>query len=205
MGGRNINYVGRSKANRPKIDDAAVEKLDGDFYVEFKKFLAFLREEKINTPWKSICDYNMKYEGRIIGGITLLGGVWEDDISKARNNLRISIATAEGNGYDRYLEGLPEEVTGLFMERIGNTCGKCRPSSVCAKGPGMSITVAGKRFRNICCLSNGFHFNSHNANMLEMVLLKHGGIPHKPEPVVLLDTVKAFILAAKRYIEKTYK
>jgi len=199
-----MEYIGRSRANRINLDSAAAKKLDGDFYVEFKKFFDFLKQEEINTPWKTMDSYNMKYEGRIIGGITLLGGDWDDDVNDAKNNLRIGIATADGNGYDKYLEGQPQEIIDLFMNRINNKCSQCRPSSSCAKGKGISITVSGKRHKNICCLSNGFLFNSVGGNMHEMIMLKHGGIPQDEMPVLPLDTVKALILAAKEYIKKAY-
>ena len=199
-----MEYIGRSRANRITLDAAAAQKLDDDFYVEFKNFFNFLKQEKINTPWKTMDSYNMKYEGHIIGGITLLGGDWEDDVNEAKNNLRIGIATADGNEYDKYLDGQSQEIIDLFMNRINNKCGQCRPSSSCAKKKGINITVSGKRYKNICCLSNGFHFNSVGGNMLEMIMLKHGGIPQIEMPILPLDTVKALIIAAKGYIEKVY-
>lgn len=199
-----MEYIGRPRAHRISLDKAAALKLDGDFYVEFMKFFDFLKQEKINTPWKTMDSYNLKYEGRIIGGITLLGGAWEDDVSEAKNNLRIGIATADGNGYDKYLEGQPQEIIDLFMTRINNKCSQCRPASSCAKGKGINITVSGKRYKNICGLSNGFLLNSVDKNMTNMVMLNHGGVSETEMPTLPLDTVKALIIAAKRYIEKVY-
>ena len=199
-----MEYIGRSRANRIPLDKAAAQRLSGDFYLEFKKFYDFLKQEKINTPWKIMDSCNMKYEGRIIGGITLLGGEWEDDVTESRNNLRIGVATADGNGYDKYLEGQPQEVIDLFMDRINNKCSQCRPSSSCAKGKGINITVSGKRHKNICCLSNGFLFNSVDGNITEMVMIKHGGTPQMEMPILPLDTVKALIIAARGYIGKVY-
>jgi len=200
-----MEYIPRRQADRISINIAANQKLTGEFHKEFKDFLEFLRQEKINTPWKTIYGYNMKYEGRIIGGITLLGGKADDDSADGKNHIQIGIATAsDGKSYDKYLEGLPEDIASLFMDRINNKCNLCRPNSMCAKKKGITIPVSGKRHKNICCFSNGFLFNSHNENMLEMVLINQGGIDQETKTTMPLNTVKALIIAAKNFVEKIY-
>ena len=41
-----MEYIGRSRANRIPLDKAAAQRLSGDFYLEFKKFYDFLKQEK---------------------------------------------------------------------------------------------------------------------------------------------------------------
>jgi len=200
-----MEYISRRQVDRIRIDIAASQKLTGDFYKEFKDFLDFLRQEEINMPWKTHYGYNMKYEGRIIGGITLLGGKADGDSAEENNHIQIGIATAlDEKSHDKYLEGLPEDITELFMERINNKCNLCRPYTMCAKKKGVTISVLGKRYKNICCFSNGFLFNSYNKNMLEMVLINQGGEAQATKNVVPLDTVKALIMAAKSFVKKMY-
>jgi hypothetical protein len=196
-----MEYIPRRQADRIKIDVAAAQQLTGEIYIQSKDFLDFIRNEEINTPWKSIYGYNMKYGGRVIGGITLLGG----DSSEGTNHVQIGVAAAsDGKSYDKYLDGLPDDLTMLFMERIANKCSRCRPGSMCAEKAGMTVTIHGKRHKNVCCLSNGFLFNNHNENMDEMILSNQGGTNKSSAAAVSLDTVKALILAAKRFVEKVY-
>jgi len=191
------------KAEKLSVEDVAAVQLDGCFYRDFVILLDFLKKENIRLPWKSLNGFKMTYKSRNIGGFTLGAGGWQDNNIEKRNYIVMHIASADGNDFDAYLEGQPDEIKGLFMEQIGNVCVHCRPTCGCSRASGRTVSVAGREYNNVCMNAPGFKFTASGDGMESMTMCTPRAV-YPPEPVreVPLETVKKVILARKAYIGK---
>ncbi|MCL2773553.1 MAG: hypothetical protein FWD71_09415 [Oscillospiraceae bacterium] len=180
------------KKVKPTIEETAKKNLEGELLKEFEKFLDYLKQEKISLPWKSIDGYNMKYKSKNVGRLCL-----------AKNHIHIMVETVGWgkDSFDEYIDGQPDEIVDMFMERLTHKCTQCRPTCGCSRGPGKTIQVLGKQYENICNNTPEYGFNSDNMNEMTLYTPRAS---HTPEPVcqVPIETVKKLITAKKRYIEK---
>ena len=187
----------KQKAKRCKINDLMQEKLNGAALENFETFLEFLKQEKINIPWarfgwEGIHTFHIKHKGKNIGELSFL-----DD----ENQVRIQINT-DGNNFDVYIEGQPNEIVDMLIERLSHKCICCRPDWDCAKSMGKSAELAGKRYENICTSAPSYLFISGNMNVFTL-FTPIWQVPRKPVGVFSLDTVKKLLLAKKEHIVKT--
>jgi len=185
------------KAKRCKIVDLIQEKLDGDVLKDFEKFLDFLKEEKINTPWErfgyeGIHTFCIKHKGQNIGQIGFLDN---------ENHVRIQIIT-EWSNFNLYVEGQPVEITDMLTERLSYKCTHCRPGWGCEESSGKNFELADKRYEKRCAHVPSYRFISGDMNTFTLYtpIFRQ---PQEPVGEFPMEIIKKLILARKEYIIKT--
>ena len=192
----------KPKAEKLIINDFARGKSNGDFLDAFETFLGFLKQEKNICPWRGILRaqphvkrFHMMYKNKKIGQI--------DFIDDRSNYIEITIDTVgwTGDDFDLYIEGQPDEIIDMLMERLRNTCVNCHINPTYGCSPGRNAEVAGKQYEKLCVYITLYWFDSDN--MQEFTLYARRYTTTKPVGLVPLETIKKLILARKEYITKT--
>jgi hypothetical protein len=167
------------KNNRPTILEIADQLMDGDAKAKFLDFLGFLKLEKIGTPWGSTNSFNANFKGKRVARILIgLGSRLE------HNNWRITVATTNRGRFDSYVEGLPDDIRALFMEKLARKCTGC---GVCA--PGKSFTLAGEQYSGVCFGGIGtVGFCYTNPSEAETALIKRLIITRKEYIIKMLNS-----------------
>ena len=190
----NRSHPENQKAMRCKIDEFIQEKLSEDVLQDFEEFLEFLKQEKITCPWarfgwEGIHTFHMKHKGKNIGEVSFLG----------ENHIRIQVSTNEWKveNFDLYLDGQPNEVVDMLMERAAYECTKCC-QNICSAG--LNVEIAGKRYANRCMNMSGYRFVGDS--MREFTLYSPRTVS-EPVGLIPLESIKKLIVAKKEHIIKT--
>jgi len=185
-------------SDKPKINEIARSKLSSNFANDFDTFLNLLKQEKITTPWRGILRaqpstirFMMKHKGKEVGHI--------DFIDYRKNYIRIQVISVGWlhDGFDVYLEGQPNEVIDMLMERLRHKCTFCQPTYACC--PGRSAEVLGTRYEKICSGMTLYGFGGDN--MQEFTLFSPRMIG-EPVGLVSLEMIVKLILARREYIAR---
>ena len=173
-------------SNKLKIDDCIKMQLDGTLYDGVENFIQFLRSEKVSLPWSSNNGYDLKHKGKKVGKIYFRMG---------RNFVELNLDTANGNDFDLYLEGQPENVIETFISNANIKCAGCRPHLECN---GRTIDALGNSYNDACINTVRIHFTQNSGDFSTMShKLSHA------TAIVPIETIKDLILARMSYIERT--
>ena len=134
-----ISVFQLQKSNKPLIEDLSNSLLEGDIRDNFFVFLSFLKELKMKPCWYAISSYNLSYQGKKVGLISIGKG---DKFIK--NYLQIMIFTSEMNDLDRFFQDETDQTRNEFKNNI-KYCAHC---ASCA--PGVSFTFCGDLYEHVC-------------------------------------------------------
>jgi len=151
----------KQKTIKPAIEVLAEQLMEDNAKKDFFTFVDYIKQQKMTLPWFVTNSYNIIYKGCKIAQIYIYDG---KDI---QNCWRIKINTASKDTFDILLNGLSDEVTGLFSENFNKKCTACNN---CA--PGETFDFAGKHYENVCNGSNGvriFLYRNPNSDQIEEI------------------------------------
>jgi len=98
----------KQKTIKPAIEVLAEQLMEDNAKKDFFTFVDYIKQQKMTLPWFVTNSYNIIYKGCKIAQIYIYDG---KDI---QNCWRIKINTASKDTFDILLNGLSDEVTGLF-------------------------------------------------------------------------------------------
>ena len=137
------------KAVKPKVHELAQQKLNGEVFENFTQFLDFLKQEKVNTPWKSTNGYYMKYKSCHVGSIS---------ISEGENRFSIGLYVSQWNAMNKSGEFAKQIAKNGLKEFVCNNLQKCTCTTrdTCIRVNTIK-NVFDEEVTNICGSSGHFH------------------------------------------------
>lgn len=131
----------KQKNERPKVEHAIADALEGDALKNARSFILYLIESKMKPVWASANSWKVNYKGKGVCYIRLPGTAWYPLNTGAWH---LSVFTQYDRNLRELISGESEEIKALVKRNTDNNipCGGCMP--------GLDRRLVSSNFTNIC-------------------------------------------------------
>jgi len=135
-----------NKTAKPKVEDVINEVLTGDVCEKALDFVAFLRENKLMTPWSATNSWKIRFKGKDVGFMSTYGTAAYRGL--AENSWQICF-TAHKFANDDAVYGEQCTLNESQKNMVWSMLRNCQKHPYLCN-PGKSMTVFGKKLDNVC-------------------------------------------------------
>jgi len=135
-----------TKAVKPKVEDVIYEVLADDVHEMASDFVAFLRANKLTTPWSATNSWKIRFKGKDVGFLSTYGTAAYRGLTV--NSWQICF-TAHDFACDDTALGESCVLSDIQKNIVWSKLSNCQNHPYQCN-PGKSMTILGKKIENVC-------------------------------------------------------